>query len=122
MRKFLITMMCIVMVVCFMPTVAMAEGEGTIMLEASLNGTNVQQYTVAQLNGFFSDLQNATTADVKLLNNISLANGTYIEIKDGQTVTLDFNGCTIIKNDLSMSSGFPFWAWTPTAAPIVLTV
>ena len=27
MRKFLITMMCIIMVVCFMPTVAMAEGE-----------------------------------------------------------------------------------------------
>ena len=27
MRKFLITMMCIVMVVCFMPTVEMAEGE-----------------------------------------------------------------------------------------------
>ena len=30
--------------------------------------------------------------------------------------------CTIIKNDLSVSSGFPIWAWTPTAAPIVLTV
>ena len=30
--------------------------------------------------------------------------------------------CTIIKNDLSVSSGFPLWAWTPTAAPIVLTV
>ena len=30
--------------------------------------------------------------------------------------------CKIIKNDLSVSSGFPIWAWTPTAAPIVLTV
>ena len=30
--------------------------------------------------------------------------------------------CTIIKNDLSVSSGFPLWAWAPPAAPIVLTV
>ena len=30
--------------------------------------------------------------------------------------------CTILKNDLSVSSGFPLWAWTPTAAPIVITV
>ena len=30
--------------------------------------------------------------------------------------------CTILKNDLSVSSGFPLWAWTPTATPIVLTV
>ena len=30
--------------------------------------------------------------------------------------------CTIIKNDLSVSSGFPLWAWTPTTAPIVITV
>ena len=27
MRKFLITMMCVIMVVCFMPTVALADGE-----------------------------------------------------------------------------------------------
>ena len=36
------------------------------------------------------------------------------------TSTVPF--CTIIKNDLSVSSGFPLWAWAPTAAPIVLTV
>ena len=30
MRKFLITMMCIVMVVCFMPTVALAEGSPAV--------------------------------------------------------------------------------------------
>ena len=36
------------------------------------------------------------------------------------TSTVPF--CTIIKNDLSVSSGFPLWAWTPTAVPIVITV
>ena len=47
MKKFFITLMCIVMVVCFMPTVAMAEGESgsesnlqkTIYLDAA-NGNN----------------------------------------------------------------------------------
>ena len=30
--------------------------------------------------------------------------------------------CTILKNDLSVSEGFPLWAWTPTADPIEITV
>lgn len=30
--------------------------------------------------------------------------------------------CTILKNDLSVSSGFPVWAWTPTSQTIEITV
>ena len=30
--------------------------------------------------------------------------------------------CTILKNDLSVSIGFPMWAWTPTSEPIEITV
>ena len=30
--------------------------------------------------------------------------------------------CTILKNDLSISSGFPIWAWTPTSQTIEITV
>ena len=30
--------------------------------------------------------------------------------------------CTILKNDLSVSSGFPIWAWTPTSETIEITV
>ena len=30
--------------------------------------------------------------------------------------------CTILKNDLSVSSGFPIWAWTPTVENITVTV
>ena len=30
--------------------------------------------------------------------------------------------CTILKNDLSISSGFKLWAWSPTASNITITV
>ena len=30
--------------------------------------------------------------------------------------------CSILKNDLSVSVGFPVWAWTPTSETIELTV
>ena len=30
--------------------------------------------------------------------------------------------CTILKNDISVSDGFPVWVWTPTAEPIEITV
>ena len=30
--------------------------------------------------------------------------------------------CQILKNDVSVSTGFPVWAWTPTAEPIEITV
>ena len=30
--------------------------------------------------------------------------------------------CTILKNDISVSGGFPVWAWSPTAEPIEITV
>ena len=30
--------------------------------------------------------------------------------------------CTILKNDLSISSGFKLWAWSPTATNITVTV
>ena len=36
------------------------------------------------------------------------------------TVTTPY--CTIIKNDLSISSGFKLWAWSPTSEMIKITV
>ena len=30
--------------------------------------------------------------------------------------------CTILNNDLSVSSGFPIWAWSPTSQTIEITV
>jgi hypothetical protein len=30
--------------------------------------------------------------------------------------------CTILENDISISNGFPVWAWSPTAEPIEITV
>ena len=30
--------------------------------------------------------------------------------------------CKILKNDLSVSAGFPIWTWSPTATNITVTV
>ena len=30
--------------------------------------------------------------------------------------------CQILKNDLSVATGFPLWAWTPTSDPIEIVV
>lgn len=41
------------------------------------------------------------------------------------TISPDINTtpyCTILKNDISVSNGFPIWAWTPTAQTIEITV
>lgn len=48
--------------------------------------------------------------------------GTRFTLSAASPNTIDVPFCTILKNDLSVSSGFPLWAWTPTANPIVITV
>lgn len=48
--------------------------------------------------------------------------GTRFTLSTASPDTSNVPFCTILKNDLSVSSGFPLWAWAPTAAPIVLTV
>jgi hypothetical protein len=30
--------------------------------------------------------------------------------------------CTILRNDLNVTAGFPIWAWTPTTDNITITV
>lgn len=48
MKKFFITLMCVIMVVCFMPTVAMAETAGS---ESQYTGTNTYAAAVCEVKG-----------------------------------------------------------------------
>ena len=79
MKKFFITLMCIVMVVCFMPIVAMAE---------------VSEDAVAKIVGEegYSTLQNAVdngdNKEIILLKSVE----ENIVISEGKTITIDLNG------------------------------
>ncbi|MDY5771427.1 MAG: hypothetical protein SPJ95_06175, partial [Anaerovoracaceae bacterium] len=89
MRKFLITMMCIIMVVCFMPTVAMA-GESDAV--ASVNGqlcVNLQEV----IEKVSSETNTTGKVQIKLLKNIELPQ--TLKISENMDVELDLNGCGI---------------------------
>lgn len=98
MRKFLITMMCIIMVVCFMPTMAMAEGEVDVDAYASLksaineapkDGTE----TVITLEG---DITGMTSEQI-----ITIVEGQNIVLnmdRHSITVASDFVGRPIVNN------------------------
>ena len=51
-----------------------------------------------------------------------IGSGTRFTQSDTSPNTSTTPYCTILKNDLSISSGFKLWAWTPTAAQIKITV
>ena len=51
-----------------------------------------------------------------------IGSGTRFTQSDTSPNTLTTPYCTIIKNDLSISSGFKLWAWSPTATNITVTV
>ena len=70
MRKFLITMMCIIMVVCFMPTMAFAETENSEAV-INVNPENVQDY----LDGKYGPIDGKT---------IILSAGTYGKLELGR--------------------------------------
>ena len=67
MKKFFITLMCIIMVVCFMPTVALAEGEVVI----NADPTTIQDY----LDGKYGPIDGKT---------IILSDGTYGQLELGR--------------------------------------
>ena len=52
----------------------------------------------------------------------SIGSGTRFTQSDTSPNTSTTPYCTIVKNDLSISSGFKLWAWSPTATNITVTV
>ena len=51
-----------------------------------------------------------------------IGSGTRFTQSDTSPNTSTSPYCTIIKNDLSISSGFKLWAWSPTTSNITITV
>ncbi len=93
MRKFLITMMCVIMVVCFMPTVAMAETtsncSGSCGHVAEI-GTTHYDTLKAAIDAVGED---GTETTIKLVGNIT--DISTVEIGVGKAIILDLNGHTI---------------------------
>ena len=80
MRKFLITMMCIVMVVCFMPTVALAEGSPAVPTSGG------------ELSGSYS-----LTKDTTLSGSITIPAGKKVTITGNDIAKLSLSGTNIIE-------------------------
>ena len=94
MKKFFITLMCIIMVVCFMPTVALAEGE-----------TPAANMTGAE----FIDLAD-TEGNIVLEEDINLTS--TVEIEANKSIVLDLNGhkITVAVNSGSSSDTRHYYA------------
>lgn len=100
MKKFFITLMCIVMVVCFMPTVAFAGSETTCLGECN----HAASITVGAVTTHYDTLQEAfddsksgeTIVMLKDFENADLSNSVDFTLKNG--VTLDGNGHAIRGN------------------------
>ena len=101
MRKFLIVMMCIIMAVCFMPTVAMAEvlrtehpddnSEQCTNCVASVISAESETKYYDALTAAISEAE--AEATVKLLDDIEYSSATCFDID--KQITLDLNGKTI---------------------------
>jgi len=72
-----------------------------------------------------------TTTPTKILDGTRAAyvqeivgTGTKFTVSSSATPpnTSTTPACTILKNDLQVSAGFPIWAWSPTASNITVTV
>ena len=96
-KRLLAILMTLCMIITLLPVTALAAGD---IVEMSINGGAAKRYAASEVEGFFSDLQAATTADVKMLSSFAIGER-HIPIKEGQTVSLDFNGCTLSKADNS---------------------
>ena len=83
MKKFLVSLLCVMMVFCMMPTMAFAEGEfdsSAITSEAELRAA----------------LEDAGVAEIVLANSIDLSTAVVVT----RDVTVDLNGCTLtVTND-----------------------
>ena len=71
MKKFFITLMCIVMVVCFMPTVAMAD---------SAPSGSIERAGITHDNGV---LKNAVSVDLK---NVNFVSSVQVQLYSGETL------------------------------------
>ena len=96
MKKFFITLMCIVMVVCFMPTVALAEGDAYLALKGEIESapTDGTEVTIT-LQGDITNMETAQILTIKKGQNIVLN-------MDGHRITVneDFTGRPIVNNGI----------------------
>lgn len=97
MKKFFITLMCIVMVVCFMPTVAFADSTTTCSSECD----HAASITVNAATTHYDTLQEAVNAaiagsetTIKLLKNVD----ENILIDSGKIIVLDLDGHVLTDN------------------------
>ena len=102
MRKFLITMMCVIMVVCFMPTVAMAEGSDA---------------TVGSYEELISAIESGKT-NITLKGNIEINDSTTIK---NVIITTSGTYSIIVKNELSLNNVTINANMTAGYAPITIT-
>lgn len=105
MKKFFITLMCIIMVVCFMPTVAMADAQAETQAETqnSCTGGGGCKHVAAIGDAHYDSLQAAIDAatdvqTVTLLKDIE--NSSAISIVAGKKIVLDLG-----KHTLSRTGG-----------------
>lgn len=96
MKKFFITLMCIVMVVCFMPTVAFADSTTTCSSECD----HAASITVNAATTHYDTLQEAVNAAAESETTIKLLKDVdeNILIKSGQIIVLDLDGHVLTDN------------------------
>ena len=101
MKKFLIMMMCVIMVVCFMPTVAMADS-GPVDV-STLDGLKTELEKAASAGS--GDTTINITADITLTENQSWSSLHINGYQGAGTVTIKGNGHKIVGLDAPLFSG-----------------
>lgn len=100
-KRFLGLIMCLILVIVVLPSIASAEGEGE---DSSPEASYMSVDGQTEENGTFAEMldkANASGGTVTLLQNVNLGEGESADISG--TVTLDLNGCEIA-NSLKLTT------------------
>ncbi|MGN0658442.1 MAG: hypothetical protein ACI4LA_02425 [Emergencia sp.] len=107
MKKTVSLLLCVTMLVCFMPTVAWAESGNVETACEDSSCTHEAAIGDRHYNTFTEALEASETEDtVKLLRNVTGCQS--VVINSGKTVTVDLNGCDagfVFKNNIKVMHG-----------------
>ena len=93
MKKLLASLLCVAMIVCFMPTMAFAETEAV----AQVGETTYNSFREAQAAAL-NELKTNDSVEIKLLKDTSTA--TFSDLSGAKTLVLDLNDKTLEVNQL----------------------